>query len=123
MSLDYDLTKVEDRDTSDEGWARTTAVIFAAMETDIGTLTNENVTEAFARYELGRRATGDQAYLTLADFRAHIGLHTNVSTKTRTAYLNKIKSILSADLERGVRRAKAIVDLESEVNQNKREEN
>jgi hypothetical protein len=93
MSLDYDLSKIIDRDKSDEGWNVTQTIIFGCMITDIGTITRANYHEWFARYMI----INPTARLTIFDVRKHIGLHTNVPNRTQPAW---IKRMIIPEIER-----------------------
>jgi len=79
MSLDYDLSKIVDRDKSDEGWNVTETIIFGCMITDIGKITKANYHAWFARYKIMIPETT----VTIFDVRKHIGLHTNVINRTQ----------------------------------------
>jgi hypothetical protein len=84
MSLNYDLTRVQNRDKdTDKGWNITQSIIFATMSVGIGEITEENVHEFWMRYSI----FAANPYFTVEDVRNHIGLKTNVSTITRHKFL------------------------------------
>lgn len=115
MSLDFDLSKIINRDKSQEGWEVTQSVIFATMSVDLGEITEENVAEFYARYLIFNRAVGSEPYLTLDHIKWHVGLRVNVITKTRAAWLNKIKKILDQEMFIMIRRQKSIMKLEADA--------
>lgn len=103
MSLNYDLTKIEDHvnvcyDLVDEGndtfdmKAVTQAIIFATIPIDMGEITEENYLEFWLRYKLWAASYIGQPFglgFTVEDIHDHIGLKVNVSTMTRHAWLTK----------------------------------
>lgn len=121
MSLDYNLTKIKDRDLSDEGWAVTQAIIFSCLNTGIGEITEKNAAEFYARMAICERVMGPMLtsfdggitprYITPDEVRAHIGLHTNVAPEeTRTKWLRRIiggrLQDYTTEYRRATRRAK-----------------
>lgn len=92
MSLRYDLTKISNRDESEEGWRVTESIIFGCMITDIGTITEENHEEWFARFKVINPTTSR----TLKEVHDHVGLSTNVVNRSR---LQWCKGILANHME------------------------
>lgn len=90
----------------------TEALIFGTMSIGIGRFTEKNIAEVAARFRIIERLqgpmltkNGEDAYLTDEDFLAHIGLFTNVSEETRSAwarrmFVNKGTSITDQYLRR-----------------------
>jgi hypothetical protein len=110
MSLDYNLADVKDRDTSDEGWRVTQNVIFSTMFVDMGEITEANAAEFHARLVMFYRVAGDDLSVTPADVAAHIGLKTNVITKTRTQFLTALKTGIGRELDRLASQARREID-------------
>src|SRR4030095_9065719 len=109
MSLNYDLTRVEDKDwiwipitevygpdsyhvkNDPEGKVmnpRMEALIFATMSTDIGRITEANYEEFYQRYLIWHRCVLGETnpYLKLEDVKKGIGLSTNAHTATMAAF-------------------------------------
>ena len=94
MSLNYNLGKIKDfKDLSDKNGplALTKKIIFATMFVDIGNITKENFREFHKRYALFNAALDQEVDFTVEDVERHIGLSCNVSTRTFTQYLKRIK--------------------------------
>lgn len=116
MSLNFDLTAIKDR-LSDEEWHKlttsketrdaedgkkqwhpvTNAIIWAGLSLDLSSITEENVDEWTYRALLLQHATGaflstaeGPVFLTEEDFRSHIGLRTNCTTRSRKDWLLRI---------------------------------
>lgn len=92
MSLNWDATKAEHWEDLD--WDKKESLIFATMAVDMGEITEKNYEEFFKRYVMFCDATGQTRYLTLADVKSAIGLHTNVSTSTPAAYKKRLYGII-----------------------------
>jgi hypothetical protein len=110
MSLDYNLTKIENykevvwlADPTDDKPDQvrmnpvTETLIFGTMSVGLGAITADNVDEFVARFRIVEeidgpflRKDGKAWRLTDADFIAHIGLSTNVSNETRTAWSRRL---------------------------------
>jgi hypothetical protein len=86
MSLDYDLSQINNRDKSDHGWEVTQSIIFGCMITDLGTITLDNHEEWFARLKVINPST----MITLQDVHDHIGLRTNVINRSRDQWCKGI---------------------------------
>ena len=86
MSLDYDLNMIIERDMSDEGWNITQTIIFGCMITDLGTITEANHEEWFARYKV----INPSSKITLENVHDHIGLRTNVINRSRLQWCKGI---------------------------------
>jgi hypothetical protein len=101
MSLDYMLDKIEDYEnvcwlpapTKENPEAVemnpvTHALIFATIAVGIGKITKENVAEFAARFRMLEKIDGAwlAGSITDVEFRAHIGLATNVSNETRAQW-------------------------------------
>jgi hypothetical protein len=134
MSLNWNLSKIVDHDTlcwlpAAEGQKDedrnmspiTNAIIWACMGNDIGTITEANYLEFYARcmmmsklfgtplckFEDGKRIGID---ITVEDVKAHIGLSTNVSTKSRAAFIKRhVEHFLSDEVGRQKQAAKEAV--------------
>ena len=103
MSLNFDLSRIADRETNypavtnEAGetiaWnPRTEAIIWSTIATDIGQFKDEAAArEAWRRYVvLGHNVEGG---VTEDDFVGHVGLHTNVTTTGKRAFAAKVKRI------------------------------
>lgn len=118
MSLNYDLSRVQDRDMSDAGWERTQAVIFGTMLADIGEITEANAAEFHARLVLVSRIHGheQEAFgVTYADALAHVGLTTNVVTLKSGPFVTSLKRRLTEELSRVAYQAKRAVEVKAEI--------
>ncbi len=100
MSLDWNASKVADYETlhsTDEGWAVTQALVFGSIGTGMGTITEENAAEVFARIALIERLHGaflqsseGPVNITLDDVKRRVGLSTNVfGTEPRAKFLKR----------------------------------
>lgn len=124
MSLNFDLTKVRER-LGEERWDLITtsyetrgkpdgnqqwhpvtdALIWATMMVDLGSITEKNIDEWCFRMGLILKLTGKahlvgslgSYFISRADIENHIGLKTNVTTKSRSAFLTKIFGHNSSD--------------------------
>lgn len=103
MTLDFDLSKIENRDTvckNKEGElsAVTHTLIFAGLVTGINEITDKNWPEFYARLNIYERLfgsylrdkDGNEVVFTPQDIRDHIGLRTNVNPLSKTAFKNNI---------------------------------
>lgn len=101
MSLDWDLSKIEDRDTvcrvTDADGNKvmspaTHALIWSTMAVGLGQITEKNAEVFYARvsyWEALRNIPQDER-ITPTDVQAHIGLRTNVSDETDRQWLLRI---------------------------------
>jgi hypothetical protein len=100
MSLSWNVEKIDNYETvcwikkEDGEGSRlnpvTEALIFNSMAIDIGLITNDNAAEVFARTRILESVNGEMliksgkgTMITIEDIRAHVGLSTNVSFKSR----------------------------------------
>ncbi len=93
MALTWDARGCEDPEAlmEEPQYDTTTAMVFACMFVDIGTISKESYIEFTARVILWEQLLGNirgDGYgpLTLADVKRYIGLKTNVLTKTRKVF-------------------------------------
>lgn len=110
MSLNWDTTKIANGDalcwlpatTGQKDEERpmnpiTNGLIWSMMAIDMGTITAKNYLEVFARCQLVSKLSGaplqklvdgkrEDIDFTLEDIKAHIGLSTNVSTRTMAQF-------------------------------------
>lgn len=129
MSLNWDLSKIDDHDQlfeereatpTQEGGrylnALTESLIWTSMVTGLGkgwSLDAEFAPEFYARIKLYERVAGplirrwdedtkgfEPYFVTIDDIRRHIGLKVNVSSVTRAAF---IKNLVTRDLDRDKR--------------------
>lgn len=110
MSLDFDLGGVKDWDTpkfthpadrekprEQQRWHPVTdALVWKMMAIDMGTITAKNVDEVWFRVRLLQLLDGADLksqtrdiFISRQDLVDHIGLSTNVSTKSRTEWLRR----------------------------------
>lgn len=106
--------QVDERLVHDESgqpvpWRVTNALIWTTMGLDMGEITEKNAAEFYARMILHDRMTdstfltegnGKPRPITFAEVRAHIGLSTNVTTKTRRQFLARIGEYELREIER-----------------------
>lgn len=94
-------------------WAVTNGLIWLTMVVQLGEITEKNVVEFATRVAIYQKLNG--AYLidgdgkpreiTAEEVRAHVGLYTNVTSHTRTAFLKCMTASLASDCESEVRDA------------------
>lgn len=89
----------------------TKEIILSAMDIGLGTVTEENIDEWLIRLRISD--TSSPYYLpdmmppiTRNDLTQHIGLTTNVSTTTRSAFMKVISKRIVSDAENHVKRQK-----------------
>lgn len=119
MSLDWDLREIKDRETlcwikdGDEERLNpvTEAIIWKTIAVDIGRITEENYKEFAARTHVWEevfgkslRQGGQDLGLTVEDIKAHIGLSTNVSNRTRAQWQKRLSDTLLREADNWVRR-------------------
>lgn len=121
MSLNWNLSKIKDHETvcwvGEEMNPVTHSLLFSTMIVDMGEITEKNVDEFYFRTKVSSKVGGppmrrvneeaeggfegvDYSY---EDIRKHIGLHTNVCTTSRAAFLKKIGKCLERDVEATIR--------------------
>jgi hypothetical protein len=113
VSLDFNFTAIRDYEelhADDDQLAVSHGLVWGALATGIGTLTEKNVPEYYARIkvleELGTHLlqTADGPYkITIQDVRRRVGLKTNVFPEE--ARSKWVKRTLEASLDRHVREA------------------
>ena len=116
MSLSWDITKVEDYKS--KCWIEvegeehkqlnpvTDAIIWACMAVDMQQITAKNAEEFYTRYLMFSRAIGRderERWLTLEDIEAHVGMWTNVTTRTKAQFHKRVAEILRDRTERTIR--------------------
>ena len=104
MSLDYELGNIANYKevcyTGEPGQRKmsgvTHALIFVTMSVDIGHITEKNYLEFYTRAKFVAALHGRTLYrdrteseFTVEEIRAHIGLHTNVSDRTRAHFVKR----------------------------------
>ena len=112
MSLSWDITKVEDYKS--KCWIEvegeehkqlnpvTDALIWACMAVDMQQITAKNAEEFYTRYLMFNRACVVEGGLTLEDVKAHIGMWTNVTTRTKAQFHKRVAEIMRDSAERYV---------------------
>ena len=112
MSLNFDLTKVQDCEErcycGEDGAVRlstvTNRIVWGAMSADIGHLkTVADCREYHRRYCEFAWACGDTPDLTLEDVLAHQGLHVNVHKTSETQWRKKLALTLRDRYHRHMR--------------------
>lgn len=126
MSLDWDITKCKinnSKDMTDDEWVVFQTVVFNCLAIDIGEITEGNWEEYFQRTYVWERIAGagmcrweDEekipVYLTPADIKKWIGLHTNVFPKSTDANFNKkVIGVLKDRAVRNIREFKKEQDI------------
>lgn len=82
MSLNYNYSKVKNhRDFTEADYNKLDTLIWLTMVIGIGSITEDNHREVYARLEFIHRLHGTNEF-TLEDIKKFIGLETNVSKKT-----------------------------------------
>ena len=125
MSLNWDVTEVKDHEEiTAEGmpWVVTEVLIWYTMAVDLGEITEENHEEFFKRVSIWESIHGagmverntetdehEDRFVTLEDVERRIGLNTNVITRDREEWGERIAEILFDRADRKVR------DLKREV--------
>jgi len=133
MSLNYDLGKIANyeqvcfleapADIPSQGIMQgdrmmnpvTQTLVWSTIAVDLGSITEANAAEFFARLRLverldgpflirpegpdGKRPEGSAAFVTEDEVLAHVGLSCNVSTMTRSQWLRKIAQSHGRDLD------------------------
>ena len=112
MSLSWELTQIEDYESkcwteTEDGKALnpvTSALIWACVSVDMKEITSNNAEEFYTRYVMLSKARGERGRLTMEDVKAHVGLWTNVNTRTQAQFNKKVGAALRERVERDVRR-------------------
>lgn len=91
----------------------TESLVWLSISTGINAITEENAAEVYARVRMieqvngpmliraevdGKRPTGAAAFITPEEVRAHVGLSTNASPKTRARFLKSFEVDLDAQV-------------------------
>ena len=113
MGLCWHIEKIDDYKTKCYAWSDkelrytsdlnqvTEAIIHSCMAIEISAIKPENVEEFYTRYIMFNYAIGNNnAGLKLDDFKEHIGLYTNVGTRSWEYFDQKIATILRDRAER-----------------------
>lgn len=95
MSLNWNLNKINDKKnvcfTEDGLKEVTNNLIWATLAVDIGDITEDNAEEFHHRLALLTALRGvNWNDISLQDIKNHVGLHTNVSTKTWKEFSTKV---------------------------------
>jgi hypothetical protein len=125
MSLDWSIENCEDKTISEDAeWPITESVIFATMAVGMGKITEDNAVEFANRVALVQQINGaylnksakgtnltSPYYVTLEDVKKRIGLRTNVSNESHTAF---VKRFTDANSLQSIRRRQESVNAKSE---------
>lgn len=119
MSLDYDTRAVKDDPslTDENGYwiPEFQSIVFATMPVGISSITQANYREFYRRYSLVNLAYGYPNFLTLAMVEKFIGLKTNASTKTISAFNKDILAILQRRAMENTQAEEEAARVESDV--------
>ncbi len=110
MSLDWDLTKVKDRDKMEYDFGD--GLIWATMYIGMDKITPDNASEFYARLTVYNDVIGNiwnmtkgkddklhAFFPTFDQLKLWIGLKTNASTMTKACFMACVKKILSSRLD------------------------
>ena len=90
----------------DRQWAITNQIIWATIGVDIGSITEKNYEEFYARLKIFDRMTGagkhSKFQITLADVKRRIGLSTNVANTSRASFIKKMRTRMEQDINNHV---------------------
>jgi hypothetical protein len=98
MALNWNIEKCQNFEElkTDKEWPVTDILIWATMIVSIGTITEKNYKEFYARLHLVEKLSGSltsvngkENYITLEQVKRRIGLQTNVSTIPRSTFLKQ----------------------------------
>lgn len=119
MSLDWDISEVKNNDeikADGSPWVTTETLIWYTMAVDMGEITKENYDEFFKRVSIWETINGagkrkfdsetneyEDIFMTLEDVERRIGLSTNVITRDREEWGERIAEILFDRADREVR--------------------
>jgi hypothetical protein len=117
MALNWNLEKCKDLEEikSKEEWGVTESIIWTTMITAIGHITENNWKEFLFRVKVIERLSGpllnkhgekgvEPMYFTPEMIKKRIGLHTNVSTETRAAWMKGYVKNLLQNIDREIER-------------------
>jgi len=114
MALTYDLTAIpnhEERcyEQRDDGLYLnpvTEHLIWASLNTGIGSITTKNYHEVWRRLRMWSHVLdGRKPYVTAEDVRNHIGLSTNASRKTKHQFHSHVIRLVDRELDAKERKA------------------
>lgn len=117
MSLNWNITKIENRDIvcyndNGDGDCRlsglTERLIWATLVVDLGKITAKNIDEWLFRLDVAARVYEDRdgyGAIDREDLTKHIGLETNVIDTTRAGFLRKMTKSLERQANDAVRYA------------------
>lgn len=110
MSLNWDVSEVKDHEeitAEGQPWVITETLIWYTMGIDMGRITEDNVNEVFARVMIWEQVNGtgmrkwnketedyESVPMTFEDVERRIGLSTNVTTRDREEWGERIAQIL-----------------------------
>jgi type I site-specific restriction endonuclease len=117
VSLSWDITKVKDykdlyiREEREQDECElhpmTERLIFLTMEVDLMEITEKNVDEWLIRLEMMKKAGwAPRNEITRTDIERHVGLRTNVATKTRSQFRAKLIKHIEREAEDATRKAR-----------------
>lgn len=89
MSLNWNIEKVSKKNE----FLVTSKIIWRALAIDIGEITKKNVSEFLFRsmlYDLYFSNNKKESHLTKQEVEDHVGLKTNVTTKSRASFVSKL---------------------------------
>jgi hypothetical protein len=91
VSLNWSLAESPNKEKclSKEEWPNTEAIIFEAMAVGIGSITEKSWQEFYLRSCLFRRSIKAEEF-SPADIKLRIGLHTNISRESQSAWLKRL---------------------------------
>ena len=118
MSLNFDLRKIPESVRTDPRDPTkmnpvTEAIIWSSLSIDMGSITEKNIDEWMIRLALSDKLFGTMLHknreprpITREEIAAHVGLTTNVSTRTRSNFVKRVTESFFKDAEYYLRRAK-----------------
>jgi len=97
MSLDYNFTKIKDRDLSDAGRACLDSLVWATMFLGMDEITDRNKDEFYIRLRIHERMFGplrrkeeEEIFSTYEEVCRNVGLSTNASTFTNLQFNTRV---------------------------------
>lgn len=105
MALHWDVTKCNlEPEYREINWNKIESLIWLTLTIDIGEITKENLEKVEYRIRLYSRATGDDYSDVISILPKLVGLKTNVSNTSDSAYETKVKNILIRNVREDIRR-------------------
>jgi hypothetical protein len=113
MALHWNIAECKDVELlkSDAEWHITNALIWATMSTGLNEITEENLTEFYARLHVWEKIVGpltwgtneetgkpEERFIEVEDLRKRIGLHTNASRETRAEWRKRLSEYFDRQL-------------------------